>query len=485
MNKKTNQTPSGDTIFVATGDLALPTGSLTTATTALNLTNGQVGIMSYDINSTVKPVGQYLVAGDDSNEVNAIRIVRGTPKSAMTQKVSLWEEGDLAYQQSDTIRRGQVQSVSVKKATFGKLGGQVASNFLQPVDNGEYGVYLTLDSVKTDKAYSSNNDVMFVSAPITDFTAQAITNKRSFVLEHLATQLNSDSSVVSRNGLKGNKDFVVFGIKLGAGTGPALSTITPTTNIAFDRRNGVDQTIQLGEAGVTALAQLVHTDANLLPTSTIEKLDITTVGATDKIDAIIVLGLPHELTSVIDEEKKRMVTPVLNFTDSFRLTATKPVISISHAEDAVNTGLSWLNTWKQRAGLMVHTRQYRPMGDYFNEGLSYINPDKRYTSYIINFFDTENTLTTNQTTQKMATILLPSEKLAAFVVNVANVVTRIAASQTAIPFVTSNDAGTGTASVNTVAGLEAVLSAWLEHSRTTSVNFTVTGDAIAGGVYLS
>lgn len=81
--------------------------------------------------------------------------------------------------------------------------------------------------------------------------------------------------------------------------------------------------------------------------------------------------------------------------------------------------------------------------------------------------------------------MFPAEKLAAFTTNVSNVVTRIAAGNSPITIVTSNDAGTGTASANVVAGVEAVLSAWLEHSRTTAGSFTVTGDAVAGGVYLS
>jgi len=76
--------------------------------------------------------------------------------------------------------------------------------------------------------------------------------------------------------------------------------------------------------------------------------------------------------------------------------------------------------------------------------------------------------------------------LCSFTVNVANVATRVAASSTPIPFSTSNDAGTGTASSVTVAAIEAVLTAWLEHARTTgSVNFKVGGDAVAAGTYLS
>ncbi len=485
MRKRTNKVSLEDTVLVARGDQALPTGSLVTTTTAFNLANGQVGVMSYDPNSTVKPLGQYLVAGDDSAEVQAIKVVCGTPKSGATQTVSLWEDGDLAKQESGIIRRGQIDFVSVKKASFGKYGAQSVSNFPQPADNGEYGIYLTLDSARTDKAYGMNNDTYTAYAPVTDFTAQGITNKRSFVLENLVGTLNANSRAVVKNGIKGKKDFVVFGVKVAGGSGVVIGTLTPTTDIPFERVNNVDQVIRLNEAGLSALADVVVKDAAITATSTIEKVNLSSLGTSDLIDAIIIVGLEHELTAVYDDQPQVMVSPRVSLTDSWYLTATDPIIYTVNADEAINAGRLWYNDWRLRSGLNVHTRQNRPMGDFFAEGLSYIDTNKRYTSYIVKYYDTESTLVSTEDSPKRLVILLPSEKLSTFVVNVNNIITRINASQTPIPFVTSNDAGTGTASANTVAGLEAVLSAWLEHSRTTAGSFTVTGDAVAGGVYLS
>lgn len=489
MINRTNKTQAntGHLILVSEGDQALPTGSLATATTALNLANAQLGILSYDQNSAVRPLGQFLVSGDDSAEVQAIRVVRGTPKSAATQTVSLWEDGDLAYQESDTIKRGQILSVSVKKPTYGKLGGQVISSVPTPANDLLYGMYLTLSSTRTDKNYGVHNDVTYASAPIKNFTTASIAQPKDYVLQHIASQLNSESKVVLRNGFssKGSKSFVVFGVKIGGGSGQALGTITPTTNITFDVRNGVNQVMQLGNAGVVALADLVNADANLTATSTIEVLNSLTAGAAATIDALIILGLEHDLASAFDDQAQRMVSPSANLTDNWRAGATQPVITTANAEESTNTGRVWFNEWRNRPGLMVHTRQIQPMGDWFNEDKSYINEAKLYTSYIVDYFDTEQTLTGFQSGQKRLVILFPAEKLAAFTTTVANVVTRIAASSTPIPFVTSNDAGTGTISANVVAGVEAVLSAWLEHSRTTASPFAVTGDAVAGGVYLS
>ena len=489
MIKRSNKTQAntGHLILVSEGDQALPTGALATATTALNLANRQLGVLSYDANSSVRPLGQFLVSGDDSAEVQAIRVVMGTPKSAATQTVSLWEDGDLAYQQSDTIKRGQILSVSVKKPTYGKLGGQVLSSVPVPANDLLYGLYLTLSSTRTDKAYGINNDVTYASAPIKNFTTASIAQPKDYVLQYLANQLNSESKVVLRNGFngKGAKDFVVFGVKIAGGSGQALGTITPTTSITFDVRNGVNQVMQLGNAGVVALADLVNADANLTATSTIEVLNVLTAGTAATIDALIILGLEHDLASAYDDQAQRMVSPSINLTDNWRAGATQPVVTTANAEESVNTGRLWFNEWRNRPGLMVHTRQIQPMGDWFNEGKSYINEAKLYTSYIVDYWDNEQTLTHNQVGQKRLVLLFPAEKLAAFTTNVSNVVTRIAAGNSPITIVTSNDAGTGTASANVVAGVEAVLSAWLEHSRTTAGSFTVTGDAVAGGVYLS
>ena len=484
---KSNRLPAAYDILVARGDQALPTGAMVTATTAFNLADGQLGVLSYDPNSAVRALGNFLVSGDDSAEVQAIKVVAGTPKSNATHTVSLWEDGDLAKQEINVIRRGQIHSVSVKKATFGKLSAQVISNFGTPANDTAYKAYLTLGGVNIEKTYGANNKVLVAEIPAVNFTTAGISQPKDYVLQQLAFQWNSNSRLCLRNGFsnKGKEDFVVFGVNVAGGSGQVIGTVTPTTSIAFDTRNGINQTLTLGEAGVTALAQLVHSDSNLTATSTIERIDVLTAGAAAKVDALIVIGLERELVSAFDDQPQRITTVEVNLSDSFRLTATKPVTTTCNGEEQVNTGRLWLNEWRTRAGLMVHTRQDRPHGDWFNEGKNYINESKRYTSYVVDYFDKEATLTGDQGAQKRLVILLPCEKLSSFTVNVNNVITRIAAGNTPITMTTSNDAGTGTASANTVAGLEAVLSAWLEHSRTTAGSFVVTGDAAAGGVYLS
>lgn len=481
--KRTNKTMTTDVILVATGDKALPTGTLVTTTTAYNLTDGQIGVLSYDPNSTVRPLGNYLQSGDDSNEVSQIKLLQGTPKSTQTQKVSKWEEGDLDRVESCIISKNNILSVAVKKADFGQWGAACVSGFQTPQDGVIYGAYFNIDSFRIDREYRMNDKTQFASTTKADYAAASIAQPLDYVLQDLAYQFNSQSKLVYHSGttLSGTREQVVLGVKIAGGTGVAIGTITPTTSVPFELRNGVTQVMQFGFDGMTALADLVQKDANLTPTSTIEVLDIKTAGSTAKVDALIFLGLPSEPSPAYDNVHQVQTSVNVEFTTTF----TNFVKTDVGAKESVNSGRSWLINWRNRPGLMVHTMQNIPMGDFFLEGKHYINESKNYTSYAIDFQDIDPTIFYGHVGQKRATILLPCEVLSTFVPTVANVVTRLAANQTPVPFVTSNDAGTGTASVNTVSQLEAVLTGWLEHARTTGKQFTVTGDAVAGGIYLS
>lgn len=482
--KKTNKLPM-EAILVMTGDQVLVSGNFATTTTALNLASGQLGVLSMDPNSVVKTYGQYLVAGDDSTEVQAIKLVQGTPTSGSTQNADIWEVGHKSHIESGIIRKGNIRSVMVKKAKFATLGAQAITTFPTPVDAGNYNAFLTLDSVRYAKEYGvTNSNSLYASAPVVeDFTS--ITAPLDYVLQYLVTNFNTQSKLVTTNTRQGNKNFVVFGVKVAGGSGQALGTITPTTTFTFQTVAGQAQSMTSSVELVQALAQLVQ-DSTLTNSSTIENVDISTAGAAAKVDALIVVGLPHTLASYYDNVEQLMVTPTINLGGDFISTATDPVVTTAYAQEGTGHSAKWdmYSDWRNQ--LNVHTKQNMPINDWFSEGKTYIDLAKAfYTSYIIEFYDTENTLTFQIQSPKKATLLFRCEPLSSFTVNVSNVVTRIAAGSTPIPFSTSDDAGTGTASAVTVAQVEAVLTAWLEHARTTGTNFKVGGDAIPAGVYLS
>lgn len=483
--KKTNKLPM-ETILVATGDQALPTGAFATAGTNLNLASGQIGILSHDPNSAVRKLGNYIVSGDDSTEVQAIKIVQGTPASSNTQLADIWEVGHKSHLESGVIKRGNIRSVYVKKAAFATLGAVAATNFATPVDLGTYNGFLNLKSVRYEKEFGiTNNNSLYADAPVKDFTAEGTVSPLDYILTHMVYDFNSKSKAVSSNTIKGVHSFVVFGVKAAGGSGQALGTITPTTQITFQTIDGVNQVLTSSVELCQALARLVQDNAALTNTSTIEVVDLTTAGAAAKIDAMIVVGLPQTLAAYYDNVEQQMVFPRLNFGGDF-ISAVDPTVTQCYPQEGTGHSRKWDILNRKRAQLNIHTKQNIPMDDWFSEGKSYIDLAKAfYTSYTIEYFDVENTLTLQVQDPKRTTLLFRCEPLSSFTVNVANIVTRIAASSTPVPFSTSTDAGTGTASAVTVAAVEGVLTAWLEHARTTGTNFAVGGDAVAGGVYLS
>ena len=484
MNKKTNKLPMED-ILVITGDQALPTGVFTTAGNALNLTTGQLGVMSFDFNSSVQPVGDYLVAGDDSNEVQAIKLVQGTPASSNTLTADIWEVGNKSHIETGVIRKGNIRSVAVRKYQPPVLGGAAVTNFTTPVNDVEYSMYVTLNSVRLDQMYGLTNDnTLYGSAPITNFTSASITQPLDFVLSNVLYDINSRSMAVNKNGVKGIQPVVCFGVKVGGGSGQVIGTITPATVLTFQTINGVAQTMRSSVELCSTLARLVQDNAQLTATSTIENVDLSTAGAAAKIDALIFIGLTQTPAAYYDNIEQQQVKVTPNPAKGF-LAGIDPTVTIANPNEGTGQGRKWKFQEAHRALVPVHTMQIQPQGDWFNEGISYVDAAKNYTSYIIEYVDTEATLTTSEVDPKKAILLFRSEVPSSFTVNVNNIITRIAANSTPVPTVTSNDAGTGTASATTVAAVEAVLSAWLEHARTTGINFAVLGDATAGGTYLS
>lgn len=484
--KKTNKLPM-ESILVIKGDQVVVSGLFATATTALNLKSGQLGVLSMDPNSTVRVPGEYLRSGDDSTEVQAIKLVQGTPVSGATQLADIWEVGDKSHVESAVIRKGRVRSVYVKKAKFATYGAQAITGLPTPTNTGSYNAFLTLNSLRYRKEYGITNDnSLYASVPVTDFTTLGIAQPKDFVLQRLAVDFNSQSKLVTTNTRKGNKNFVVLGVKVAGGSGQALGTITPTTTFNFQVVNGVNQSMTSSVELCQTLAQLV-VDSTLTTSSTIEVLNAATAGSAATVDALIVVGLPHTLAAYYDGMKEDMVTPAMNLGGDFLSTATDPTVVVCNASEGTGHSRKWdlQNRWRNQ--LNVHTKQVQPQDDWFAEGISYIDLSKQfYTSYIIEHYDVEGTLTGEIQDPLRTTLLFRCEPDSSFTVNVANIATRIGASSTPVPFFTSDDAGTGTVSAVTVAGVEAVLSAWLEHARTTSqISFPVGGDATPAGTYLS
>jgi len=236
------------------------------------------------------------------------------------------------------------------------------------------------------------------------------------------------------------------------------------------------------QALAQSLAALIDNgDSLLTAASTIENLSYGT-DSNFTLDTLIVVGLAHNVAAGYDDVEQVMVQPELNLAGGFRDVAGDISKSIDiNASEGTGQGSKWLIEWRHRAGLAVHTAQLQPRGDWFIEGKNYINPDYFYTSYILEYFDTEDTLTSTEVSPKRLILLFRAEVPTGTVLDVDTI---SGVTDAKIPFITSNDAGTGTDSTLTVTYVNNILDAWLEHARTTGNPFSLKGDIAGGGVYL-
>lgn len=484
-NKRSNKL-AVPVILVEKGDKAYPTGNLVTSTTALNLTDGQIGLLSWDFDSATRSLGKWLQAGDTATAVKAVKVVAGTPVSAATQLTDPWEAGHKAYIDSGVIRPNAIRSVSVKKAAYAQLGAEVFTGFPTPADDTEYGAFVRLLSVRNDRTFSDNDEIIQASVPATDFTTLGTVDPKDFVLQNLAKKLNAYSKLntLTNSGIqKGNRNLVVLGVNTTGAAGTVIGNVTLGTVIPVQTDNGIVTNLVADYPLLQTLARLVQ-DSVLVNASTIELIDITTAGAAAKVDAIIVVGLQEKLSVNFDDIEQTTVIPELHLTDGFQTTASKPTRVKCAAKEGTGQGRKWKIESANRYLTTVHTMQTWPHGEPFATGNDYIDDTKLYASYQIDFIDNETTLTTEEISPKTVTILFPSEKASAFTATVANIVTRIAAGNSPINIVPSTDAGTGTTSVNYLPNTEAILTAWLESARVL-FGYDVKGDAVAGGTYLS
>lgn len=486
MSKRTNKL-SLPVIEVAKGDQALATGTLTSATSALNIASGQLGVLSWDFGGT-KPLGTFIAATDDATEVKAIKILAGTPASSASHTADIWEVGDKAYVESGIIRNNKIRSVSVKKARFPKWGGFAATNFPTPVDDVEYKAFIRSLSVRNDRDFGNNDDVISINFPATDFTTLGTTSPKDLVLKTMVDKINRYSRLVNQNGnqAKGNKNIIAFAVKIAGGTGTVIGTVVPGTVIPFQTIGGVTSSVTADQALVRALAELVQANAALVGTSTILNVNLATAGAAADADAIIVLGLPSQLAAYSDVIEQVQTSVETSFGGGWT-TGSTPVVTKMWADEGTGQASKWAIASDDRYLLMVHTKQNLPHGEFFATGKDYLDSTKLYTSYQIDYYDSENPLGgLDITSEKSVILLFPCEKLSTFTPSVNNVVTEIAAGNAPITMVTSNDAGTGTASAVTVASVNGVLGQWLESAR---VNYGFTdglfGEAVVGGSYLS
>lgn len=424
-------------ILVFTGDQALATGALNTTGNAVNLQDGQGGVLSNDVHSATTAVNNFITAGNTSTQVKEIKVVQGTPNSQNLNLVNAFQVGHKAYQESGVINPKKVLTVSTALPEIGVFDMEYRSGFAAPVIGQDYTFGVTLESHKRDLEFTRNKRDRFNVA--THAVPVAPVSATDEILQNWASDLNVGSVWT-----KGFDPFIVFGINAG-GAGTVINTIDATTSIPFITLDGVTYNFQSSMEFVNSLTKAIANEP-ALATAGIQVIDKTTAGAAANVDGLLVVGLNEAKAVVFDDwdvEKVRV------FTDT-GLDSTRT--EVAHAAEQSGSGSQWYKRWTERAAFDGTT--YNTIGHPYQLQLSnipsYIDSTKLYTATIVEHEGNEETITVDPTYSHNLVILIE-----------ATVTNPAATAGTAYTIATSD--------TTTVASLNASLGAWLS---TASDNFS-------------
>lgn len=485
---KTNKLPMITTVVTGCDtkgqDQELAKGKLVNNTTSLGISDKQLGVLSWDFNGTV-PLGEFITPGTTTSDVDAVKVLMGTPASKNTLAADPWEASDKAYVSSGVIHGDSVRSVSVHKAKAGRLSASSFTDFTECTAdcNKEYKMVVQIDSIRKDASYGANQDVIVPLFTATDEIFN-VTNKTDYVLQNILSQLNN-RSVAARNcvGTAGSKEVVGFAINTAGGTGVALGTITEGTEIPFmssacslQGQPIVSNFIGTKEL-VRTLGALINAHANsdatdkITAASTIEVIDLSTAGEED-VNSFIVVGLNDDTRLTHDNDPTQGVNAStvqveVTLGEGFSMQTPKGVNV--RGEEPIGSGKYLLTTFNSRERLFIHTNQSYPSAQHFF-GKNYIDKNQMYTTMFVEYFDVEDTLTISVQSPKMLKVLVP-----AFipVITVNDVVTNFGGStepQTIedMPSITTGCSAEETQSNNFLPSFQGVFEEWL---KTTNAKF--------------
>lgn len=446
-NSKTYQ----DYWFVAKGDQAFPTGNIISN----KIEDGQLGVIVAEPTTdpaTFGNVGDFIAAANLPANTPAIKIVQGTPASQDYSNNAGWFNEHKAYVASPIIRNGELKSFSARYAPVQAYSAQLVTGFddavATPVADHEYSVYTTLDSIRKDRDYGRNQHRVppayfkFTAAPT------GATSANDYLLANLAHKYNRFSKLITNKPRHSTHEVVCLAISSAGGSGTALSTLNIGTPVDFMTLNGVTYSIPVNEALVQTMFNVVSNSAAITSASTIEVIDIDSVGAGagfGTIDSLLFVGLDEDLsvgTDLIYDSKANIRALELgrDFLTDFNVSNT----AVSTKQNALNSARVLKIRWEESGSTLQGTMQLAGFSDTLILPPNYIEDGTEYTVYTLTTERKIDTLTIEPNFKFRINILIPATK------------TTAGDAATGVPATTAS-----TTAATTIAGLETNFKPWL------------------------
>lgn len=430
--------PRPETILVASANSALASGSLiNTATGAINLTDGQIGLLSAKHGQGVA-YNNFLTAGQTVANARFVRLVQGTPNSTNVSASNGTPGQDLPFVQGPIIDGKSAVTVTGQIATAPSYSawviGDEAANAgsITASDETEYLMHVGFTGVRNDREFSvSGIETLSVSYTTPNYTSLGTTNAVDHLLKNVAHRVNLSSRMlgIKRAGAQHvSRNIIALAVNIaggaGSGTGNVVTTAgsqsTPVVDLQTGSANSVSS-LPVYYDGSTSYS--IDVDATLRETfdnlvsntvldaaSTVEVINLATAGSAAagsgiSADAIILIGTDQELAIVNDTEERIKTRIHVGLEYNFNsLSPNKQEGSTAYE------GTGQGRKWKLRSDRYYRTNQYTqqtlPYMEGFIEMPSYVDQTKNYNVYIIENIQENNVNYSHTAYNPNRTILL-------------------------------------------------------------------------------
>ena len=398
-------------VILVAKDLSLePDGQAFASATAVNLSDGQIGIYEAAPGGVVN----MNVSVDSSNvatpsDAPKVYFAQGTAYSATpstangpSQPVSV---------ASLAIPSSGVKSITWKEASVGKncawvigddLGG---AGEINTEDLTDYSFDVSFRSRIKDRNFTmSSLEVVQVHFSTPDYTALATVDPLDDLVQNLVYQANTFSKAIVTNGVKGNKDFVAFAVNVSGGAGVSLTTLS--TAGATITGYGIVTTA----AQSAAFADIVTNTATtgLTGASTVEPIDLTTAGAAANCEAIIVMSLDRDIAVGYDRIADVRTRIQVGLIDGFNY-PTVTNVEGSQAQEAEGTARKWRIFYEDTMGQRFYGKN-KTLFPFAYQYPDFIVDSKTYDAMVLEYEDIPYTLDSSLTTDPHKLIILvPSD----------------------------------------------------------------------------
>jgi hypothetical protein len=380
--KRTHK-PYQEYFLVAKNSTTLATdGSALFTGNAINLTDGQLGILDVSDNT-------FVTGSNTISQVPAIKLLAGTPTSADFSKNYGWHIGEVKpFLETPTIDASHtVQSFTASLTPVQSNSAVYIDGVSVPVASTatvkqNYAVNILFRSVRKDRDYGNNIDKLITSYDTpTTLVGSTDAEKKSYVLAKLIGRINAQSKLNTLQpqwaNIAAKKHVIALGINLdGTGTGTAISGIKAGDSVNV-------MTTTNGTLAVTFTAGMVQTLHNFIqkklivtgtaasPLAEIITTNVDTVNGGD-IDGILLVALDHDTAVAYDDIYA--VKPTIDVTVGGFTSYT--TTTVSSAIEAGGSGRLFKIAFDERAFAQYGNHQLTGFADELIKTPSYIDETK-------------------------------------------------------------------------------------------------------------